>query len=36
MDIEKKRPNRIYHEVKVEKSTEAGFDIETGFEELYK
>lgn len=35
MDIEQKKPTRIYHEVLVEKSKEDGFDIETGFDELY-
>jgi type I protein arginine methyltransferase len=36
MEVEKKLPNRIYHDVVVEKSTELGFDIESGFDELYK
>jgi type I protein arginine methyltransferase len=35
MQVETPTPNRIYHEVKVEASTEQGFDIETGFDELY-
>jgi protein arginine N-methyltransferase 1 len=29
------KPNRIYHDVTVIPSTEEGFDIETGFDELY-
>lgn len=36
MQEEKSKPKRIYHEVNVVASTEEGFDIETGFDELYK
>ena len=36
MQSEGNKPKRIYHDVTVIPSTEEGFDIETGFDELYK
>lgn len=35
MEVEAKIPTRIYHEVLVQKSDEEGFNIATGFDELY-